>query len=249
MEVTMAEWRRWLVGLGTVLSIIMLEIKDTWLITQLFTTAGSMLVSLVVYAYAFGWQFAMGFIFLLLAHEWGHVIAIRSMGLGVRGPLFIPFLGAVVQLQRPPRNVKADAGIALAGPALGTMSALFCLIMYLWVETKVWLVLAYTGFILNLFNLIPCSPLDGGRIAPAISSRFWIIGLVVLGLIFLKTLNPFLLVILLFAVFRAKGAGKEEWSHEYFFVTPLTRIKIGVWYFSILSILGIATIFTHQLLK
>lgn len=245
----MTRWRRWFVGISTVLGILMLELKQTWLVSQLFTTAGSMLVSLFVYAYAFGWYFATGFIVLLLAHEWGHILAIWVLGLGARGPLFIPFVGAVVQLRRLPKNVKGDAGIALAGPAMGTLSALICLIIYLWTDHKLWLVLAYTGCLLNLFNLIPSTPLDGGRIAPAISTKLWIVGLIVLGLIFFKTYNPFLLIILLVAVLRVRDSAAEDLPDEYFFVSPFMRFKIAVWYFTILGVVSVATIFTHQLLQ
>jgi Zn-dependent protease len=245
----MAEWRRWFVGVYTILGIGLAELRNTWLVEQLFTTAGSMLVSLLVYAYTFGWQFAAGFVFLLLAHEWGHVLAIRMLGLGARGPLFIPFFGAVVQLRSSPVNVKGDAGIAIAGPALGTLSALVCLVIYLWVDYKIWLVLSYTGCVLNLFNLIPCSPLDGGRIAPAISPNFWVVGLLVLGGIFLETWNPFLLLILTFAVVRMWRLKPEDIPNEYFFIAPFMRLRIALWYFGILSVLAVATVFTHSLLQ
>lgn len=245
----MSVWRRWIIGICTVWGVVLWEAKNTWLISQLCTTAGSMLVSLVIYAYAFGWQFATGFVLLLLAHEWGHVLAIKLLGLGARGPLFIPFLGAVVQVKRPPRNLKGDAGIALAGPALGSLSALGCLVIYLWVDYKIWLVLAYSGCILNLFNLIPCSPLDGGKIAPAISSKLWVVGLCVLGFIFYKTWNPFLLIILLFSLLQAWKATGQNLPDEYYFVSPVMRWKIGIWYFIILGVLSVATVFTHQLLQ
>lgn len=245
----MSGWRRWLIGICTVWGVILWEIKNTWLITQLCTTAGSMLVSLAFYAYAFGWQFATGLVLLLLAHEWGHVLAIRLLGLGARGPLFIPFLGAVVQLKRPPRSLKCDAGIALAGPASGTLSALCCLAVYLWVDTKIWLVLAYTGCILNLFNLIPCSPLDGGKVVPAISSKLWLAGLFVLTVIFVNTRNPFLLLIIIFSLVHAWKAAGENLSEEYCRVSPLMRLKIGLWYFIILGVLSVATVFTHRLLQ
>lgn len=245
----MSGWRRWIMGVCTVWGVFLWEAKNTWLVSQLCTTAGSMLVSLVIYAYAFGWQFATGFVLLLLAHEWGHVFAIKLLGLGARGPLFIPFLGAVVQLKRPPRNVKGDAGIALAGPALGTLSALLCLVVYLWIDSKIWLVLAYTGSILNLFNLIPCGPLDGGKVAPAISSKLWVVGLLVLCFIFYKTWNPFLFVIILFSLMHAQKAIGEKIPDEYYFVAPMMRFKIAIWYFVILGVLSVTTIYTHQMLQ
>lgn len=244
----MTGWRRGLIGISTVLGVLLVELKQTWLVAQLCTTAGSMLVSLVIYGYAFGWYFAAGFIFLLLAHEWGHILAIKVFGLGSRGPLFIPFVGAVVQLRQLPRSVRCDAGIALAGPALGTLSALLCLISYLWTDQKMWLVFSYTGCLLNLFNLIPINPLDGGRIAPAISTKLWLLGLIVLGWIFFKTHNPFLLIILVVAVLRITDNTTEDLPDEYFFVPTFVRFKVALWYFTILGVLSVATIFTHQLL-
>lgn len=83
------------------------------------STAASMLVSLAVYALAFGGKFALGFVLLLLVHELGHVIASRIVGLRASGPTFIPFIGAVISLNRAPVNAKMTANIAIGGPAAG----------------------------------------------------------------------------------------------------------------------------------
>ncbi len=212
------------------------------------STAISMLVSLAFYALAFGVKFAAGFILLLLVHELGHVAASRIVGLKAKGPTFIPFIGAVIRLNRVPVNAKMTANIAIGGPAAGTLSALLCLAFYLWSDSTLMLVLAYTACLLNLFNLIPCSPLDGERIAAAISPRLWWIGSFVIGIVFLYTYNIFVLIIFLFSLFEL-WRGDEEQDGSYYQLTAAQRLKVAWWYFGLLSVLGVTTLYTLELLK
>jgi Zn-dependent protease len=104
-------------------------------------------------------------------HEMGHVIAIRAYGLKASVPIFIPFIGAFIALKEMPPNSKAAAVIALAGPALGTAGALASYGIGLYTHAPIWYALASTAFFINLFNLIPIYPLDGGRVAAALFSR------------------------------------------------------------------------------
>ncbi|MDQ6766372.1 MAG: site-2 protease family protein, partial [Candidatus Eremiobacteraeota bacterium] len=115
--------------------------------------------------------FATGFVLLILVHEFGHVIAIRAYGLKASVPIFIPFVGAFVAMKEMPPNAKAAAVIALAGPALGTVGALACYAIGVATKAPIWYALASTAFFINLFNLIPIYPLDGGRVRVALSSR------------------------------------------------------------------------------
>src|SRR5438132_14316169 len=131
---------------------------------KLATTAGTMLISVVVYAWVFGWVYAVGFVLLLLAHELGHYVAARRRGLDVGAPTFIPFVGAWIQLKDLPHDAETEAWVGLAGPLLGTVGALGCYYLYRSTGETLFLALAYAGFFINLFNLIPISPFDGGRI-------------------------------------------------------------------------------------
>ncbi|QDR81919.1 site-2 protease family protein [Sporomusa termitida] len=212
------------------------------------STAASMLVSLAFYALAFGGRFALGFILLLLVHELGHVVASRIVGLRATGPTFIPFIGAVISLNRAPVNAKMTANIAIGGPAAGTLSALLCLAFYFWSDSMLILVLAYTACLLNLFNLIPCAPLDGERIAAAISPRLWWIGSLVIGGVFLYTHNIFILIIFLFSLFEL-WRGEEHQDSTYYQLTAAQRLKVAWWYFGLLSVLGVTTLYTMELLK
>jgi hypothetical protein len=91
---------------------------------KLFASGGTMLISLVVYAFVFGWRYAAGFVALLFAHEMGHFLAARRRGLAVGMPTFIPFVGAWIDLKEQPRDVETEAYVALAGPVVGTVAAI-----------------------------------------------------------------------------------------------------------------------------
>jgi Zn-dependent protease len=211
-------------------------------------TTLSMLISLAVYAAAFGMKFATGFIILLTFHEMGHLLASRTVGLGVMPPLFIPFIGAVIRLKHPPHNAKMEANIAIGGPALGTLSTLIFLVLHFWTESLLMLVLAYTGCLLNLFNLIPCDPLDGGRIAAAISTRLWWAGSLMIAALFFYTHNIFILIIFICSLFRLWSHGGEEPDKCYYCLPIRTKWTVAVWYFGLLLVLGIATLYiAHSL--
>jgi Zn-dependent protease len=147
----------------------------------LLKTGGSMLVMIWFYSLNWGWPFAAGFVILILVHECGHVIMAKLFGLPVSAPLFIPFLGAFIALKNAPRDAWMEACVGIGGPALGTLGALFAIALGYYTGNPLYLAIAYSACFLNLFNLIPISPLDGGRIAAAISPWLWAVGVVVLG--------------------------------------------------------------------
>jgi Zn-dependent protease len=212
------------------------------------TMAVTMLVSLAVYAAAFGWNFAAGFVMLLLIHELGHFAAARVVGLRSSIPVFVPFVGAVISLRQAPRNAKMEANVAIGGPAAGTLGVLFCLVFYLWTDSMLMLVLAYTGCVINLLNLIPCAPLDGGKIAAAISPHLWWIGSAATGVLFFYTNNLVILIVFLFSLFRL-WQGDESWQGEgYYHLGIGQRIRVSLWYFGLLLILALTTLYLISML-
>ncbi len=140
-------------------------------------SAAFMLVSVGAYALLFGWRYALGFVLLLFIHEMGHYIAARRLGMNVGLPTFIPFVGAWIELKDRPLSVQQEAHIAFAGPFAGTLAAAAVLALALHEHSTLLLALAYAGFFLNLFNLIPISPFDGGRIIAILSPKVWFVGL------------------------------------------------------------------------
>jgi len=227
-------WKKILAACG----LILLKLKSILGLLKLaslgkFALTGlSMAVMIWVEAQRGGILFGVGFVLLLLLHEMGHALAIRRAGLRAGWPVFIPFFGAMIALKDAPPSRGVEAFIAYGGPLAGTVASLLSAALYLVTGERVFLALAYTGFFLNLFNLIPISPLDGGRIAQAFSRHAWILGGLLLGGLFLFSRAPQLLLIGFFAlmhVFRrrrvpdtdlaAQAASPEEqrtWSTRYF---------------------------------
>jgi Zn-dependent protease len=215
---------------------------------KLFVTAGSMLVSIAAYAWIWGWRFAVGFVFLLLIHELGHVLELRRQGVPASAPLFIPFLGAVVGMKQMPHSVWKEAQVALAGPILGSLAA-----AGLWAAgeatgSDLLVALAFTGFFLNLFNLIPLSPLDGGRAVAALHPAFWAVGLVLLlGLTIVRP-NPILILVLVIGgmeVWRRWRDRGTPQSAAYYAIEPWQRAVVGVTYVGLAVLLGLAMSATH----
>lgn len=202
-------------------------------------TGGTMLLSIWAYAFFWGWQFAVGFVLLIFVHECGHLIAAKAVGLKVTTPAFIPFMGALITLKEAPRNAWIEAIVGIGGPILGTVGAAVCVGIYYLTGNSLFLALAYTGFFLNLFNLAPISPLDGGRIVTALSPWLWILGFIALICMVVAHFNFILLVILavslprLFSLFRRK----TEAERRYFEVTPAQRVIMGTLYFGLIVLL------------
>src|SRR2546429_7422226 len=143
---------------------------------KLLTASGSMLVSVAAYSLIWGWQFAIGFVLLLLVHEMGHVLQLRREGVKASAPLFIPFLGAVVGMKQAPKDAATEARVGLAGPVLGSLGCLIPLGLYAATGNNLFRALAFVGFFLNLINLLPVLPLDGGRAMAALSPAVWVLG-------------------------------------------------------------------------
>lgn len=138
----------------------------------------SMFVTIGAYAFLFPLGFAIGLVIMILIHETGHVLAAKQKGLPVSAPLFIPFIGALITMKRHPRDAVTEAYIAFGGPILGTVGALLSLWIGVTWQIDLLIVIAYVGFFINLLNLLPIHPLDGGRISTAVTRWLWLIGLV-----------------------------------------------------------------------
>jgi Zn-dependent protease len=159
-------------------------------------TALTMLLSVGAYALLFPVWFAVGIVVLIWIHEMGHVLQLKREGIKASAPMFIPFLGAFVAMKEMPKNALAEARVGLAGPVLGTLGGLGVLGIYAWTQNPLFLGLAYFNFLINLFNLAPILPLDGGRAVGALSPAFWLLGLGVMAALFFVAPIIFLLVLL-----------------------------------------------------
>lgn len=208
---------------------------------KFFGTVSTAVLSIGAYALAFGWQFGVGLVVLLFIHEMGHVLALRRFGVKATAPIFIPFLGAYIGMKQLPKNAYMEAFVGLGGPVIGALGALAAWVLYTVDGHPIFLVLTYIGVLLNLFNLLPVLPLDGGRAVGAISRWFWAVGYA--GLLFLMIVrpNPILLLVLLFGAPEVWNAIRNRGSQQEYYAIPLRkRALVGATYFGLLLVLGVS---------
>ncbi|MEO7497778.1 MAG: site-2 protease family protein [Massilia sp.] len=217
---------------------------------KLLTTGGTMLLSMVVYSWVFGWRYAVGFVLLILIHEMGHFVAARYRGLDVGAPTFIPFVGAWIELKELPHNVETEAYIGFAGPLAGGAAAMACYFLAREMDSRLLLALAYSGCMLNLINLIPISPLDGGRITAIISPKVWLLGVPLLAALFFYRPSPMLILIAFFAYPQLKKAiwGDPDAAPDYYEVALETRVNYGMLYLALVAFLAIMSYGIHGML-
>ena len=225
-------------------------------------TGGSMLISIVIYAWLFGQQrgldfgikFATGFVVLMLVHELGHSLAMRYFRLSASPPIFIPFLGAAVNMRELPRDALEEAVVALAGPVAGAIATGVAYFLYLQTGSLLMLRVAEFSFLLNLLNMLPIPPLDGGRVTAALGPWVWIVGLFGLALYmgydwFARGRFNFILVLLvLFAWPRiaatlaarraGAGGGAGTTAAKYFDIGRGPKWAIGIAYLVLSALLA-----------
>jgi Zn-dependent protease len=246
-------FRRRIAPLGAALIALLAKLKALLLIlgqVKLLATAGTMLVSVVAYATIWGFSFAVGFVILLLVHELGHVIALRREGIKASAPMFIPFMGALITARSLGDDALAEARTGLAGPILGSLGAAVCVVIWQITGHDYWRALAFTGFFLNLFNLLPVVPLDGGRAMAAMAPWMWFVGFAAMIALAVIWPNPIILIIVVFAAFetwrrwkqrRAGGAAQEA----YYRVSPRNRALVAVTYLALIALLVVGMNATH----
>ena len=220
--------------------------------SKVFLTGGTMILSVFAYSLIFGWRYAVGFVLLIFVHEMGHYIAARQKGLDVGAPTFIPFVGAWINLKELPHSAEVEAYVGLGGPLLGTMGAIACYFAARNYNSDLLLALSYAGFFLNLFNLIPLSPFDGGRITAVLSPRIWLLGAPILVGMFLLRPSALLILMGLLAIPQLIKAWKYDpaapENRAYYGVSTSTRVTYGGAYLALLVFLLVMTNDTHEMM-
>jgi len=205
----------------------------------LLKSGGTMLLMIAVYMQMWGWQFALGFVLLLLVHETGHLIVAKQFGLKVGAPVFIPFMGAFIALKEAPRNAWMEACVGIGGPLLGSLGALVCNLLGEVFAAPIFIALAWFGYFLNLFNLTPVGMLDGGRIVTALSRWLWLPGFALLLWFGWKYPNFIIWLIVLLSLPRLYSLFRRRTEDEqrYFEVAPSQRWTMSVLYFGLIALL------------
>jgi len=217
---------------------------------KLLTTVGTMVVSVAAYSFVFGWPFAVGFVVLIFVHEMGHVIALRREGIKASAPMFIPFLGAVISAKSLGRNATAEARVGLAGPILGSLGAVVCIGIWQATGNDLWRALAFTGLFLNLFNLLPVVPLDGGRAMAAMAPWMWFLGFAAMIPLAIIFPNPIIFLIVLVAGYETYRRWKlrktaTPQQQAYYRVRPRDRALVAAVYLGLIALLVVGMDATH----
>ena len=197
---------------------------------------------------------------LILIHESGHVVVARIIGLPVSLPVMIPFLGAFVSMKQQPRSVAQESIMAIGGPVLGSIAAGLCYLGYLATPDsstgQLLRALAYFGFLINLFNLIPLTPLDGGRVTSLLSKWFNVAGLAIAAGLLLFELqsgtrvSPVLFLVLIFGAFSTYQRFRSTvLNPAYYAVDAQTKVIVGGVYLGLLFALGVGMLQTSAILR
>jgi len=231
-------WQRFITALAAVgaflakFGAILIKLKYIGLVL-------SMLVSIAAYSLFFGWSFAVGIVLLILVHEMGHVIELRRQGVPASAPLFIPFLGAFVNMRGTPRSAYQEALSGLAGPLIGTAASVVVAFWANAIGSNFLMALAFFGFFVNLFNLLPVLPLDGGRAAAALHPALWLLGLVALlafEFLYPSPVIPIVLILGGIELWRRWRYRNSPASRAYNALRPQQRLAIGAFYLVLVAI-------------
>jgi Zn-dependent protease len=205
-EASVKSKKKWFTSKGVTLGVAVIAVlsKLKWLLVVLKLAKFGSLISLAImlgtYAWIFGWLFAVAIVYLIFVHEMGHLWAAKRKGVKTSKAIFLPFVGAVIGLKETPKSAADEAFLAYGGPLWGLASIVPPMVLYWVTGDAYWSLIVTLGCLLNMFNLIPFTPLDGGRIISVVSPKIWAVGLVILvGYAFIS-MNPLLFIVVLFGV-------------------------------------------------
>lgn len=215
------------------------------------------IVSIAAYSFIFGWPFAIGLVALLFVHEMGHALVMKLKGIPIGGMIFIPLLGAAVLMRQMPKNARDEAEVGIAGPIAGALAASVCFLIARSDPFSIWTPLAYFGFFINLFNLVPIVPFDGGRVLAAIDRRMWIVGFIgligfqVWSYIQYHSISPWLLFFIIIAgtqLWTRRRIADTPEGNAYYKVSAGERIILTLAYFGLAAVLVLGMTISSGLL-
>ena len=253
--------KKGLAGIGSTLVAIgafLLKFKSLVFLLKFGTASFSILASVAVYALFYGWTFAVGIVAQLFIHEMGHALVMKIKGIPIGGMIFIPMFGAAVTMKQMPQNARDEAEVGIAGPIAGTLAASLCLVIaQTFPGSSVWAPLAYFGFFINLFNLIPIVPFDGGRVLAAIDKRVWFLGFfLLLAFQVWQWLQGSFSIWLLLFVLLADGqlwsrgfSSNSPQTKDYYNVPVAARIALTVLYFGLILVLVLGMTMAHNFMN
>jgi Zn-dependent protease len=231
-------------GLGTLAAaavVAITKLKFVAIGLKFFAGSWTFILSLVAYVLVFGWRFGVVILLSIAIHELGHYFAYRGYGLPARLPVFIPFLGAYTAGAIAP-ELEQDAYIALAGPVTGLALAGVCYGIGATLNDPFWYACANFSAFLNLINMIPILPFDGGRVIGAVWTPLWIAGAIIFVVVAWYIHVPLFFVLLLAAMGLPAmiSAFRGIVDPRAAAMTNDARFRVGIWY--VATVLGLILI-------
>src|SRR6267378_2918789 len=213
-----------------------------------FGTIISLVISFGGYAVFYGPWFAVALVTMIFVHEMGHVLEIRRQGMEATAPIFIPFMGAAIFQRSHPTDALKQAQIGIAGPIAGTLGATAAYVLLSATGNPIFLLMAWIGFYINLFNLIPLWQLDGAWILGPVSPYFQVAALAVVGLgalAFHVLISPLLIIFALLGIPTLIARFRERNNPYYTSVPAGGRWAVGLAWLGLVLYLGVMSLQAH----
>lgn len=130
---------------------------------------GSAVLTFAVYSLLIKWEAAALLVVAVGFHEYSHLYAARKFGLPTKGFFLMPFIGGVALVAGRYRSLGQQAIVVLAGPIGGGLLAGVTAGVYFLTGWSFLAAAASWMAMLNLFNLLPFSFMDGGQLLGTIT--------------------------------------------------------------------------------
>lgn len=250
-------WQKMGGVLGTIATVLLLVFKFIGPLVsglkllpfgKFLITGGSMLISMFAYAASMGWPMGVGLVLSIFVHECGHAYAARRLGMPFSFMVFVPFMGAMVAHKRGGQDIVQDAYVGIMGPVWGTLFGIASFGLYWVTGNPFFIALAWLTFFLNLFNLAPMAPLDGGWIVPLFSPKLLALGVVLLFIIAPR--NPLIWVLALMSLPRVISGWKAKPGEDPYYQAPkAARIKYGLLYLGLALFLAVSFLMAQDFIQ
>lgn len=199
--------------------------------------------SVGAYSLIFSVEFAFALIAVLVFHEYGHLRAMKKFGIPTKGMYLIPFVGGLA-VGDAPRTRWQDIYISMMGPVYGLIMSLAFYIFYLVTDNHFAGLVASISALVNIINLVPVHPLDGGRVVKSLvfSGRnyFAFTGLLVISAVCLVLAWQmgfvFLMFFIVLGVLDIIASWRVSLAED---ITPLNAYGIGfclLWYLAVIGL-------------
>lgn len=203
-------------------------------------------LTILVLGFVINFYYAVGYLLILIIHELGHYIAAKFLKIEVAFGGFTPF-GAYI-VHGDTESCKENAFIAIAGPLFGLGLAFMYYLIYCFTGSNTFFVLSFTSILLNLFNLVPVKPLDGGHVAETISPIICYIGLPFLAyMVIISRKKVISLIISAIGTYQTYDLRKRYYKDAYFKIDRKTKIRFIAGYSILVVLFGISAVYFYRL--